>query len=267
MKSIGLLLLLPLAQGHTFTYSHGAMPAGHGLQKGNHTLSEAQSICAGLKGCHGFTYHLMDQNLTSTAEMYFKSSFQVNFDSTWSTYLMDAPPSPKYHIVTDNSANDVNAIFEYEGVGHMFHQGGGGWRHYTSPDFVRWKSQPTIIQAGGWDGSLNLLEREDGTVSPVILYDCTSVANCRPKGGTDSATTGLGDPPIVGVARPKDPKNVSLVKPPFTIHLLPTYPPFTSPPTTHSNHHPSQPPSIQPSLTPLLPSDRVGQGCCKPDRH
>jgi hypothetical protein len=70
------------------------MPAGHDLQRGNHTLSEAQSICAGLKGCHGFTYHLMDQNLTSTAEMYFKSSFYVNFDSTWSTYLMDAPPSP-----------------------------------------------------------------------------------------------------------------------------------------------------------------------------
>jgi len=94
----------------------------------------------------------------------------------------------------------------------MFKQGGGGWQHYVSQDFVGWSEIATIIPPGGWDGSLTLLKRPSGTIEPVILYDCTSVAGCRPAAAREPEGTAptLGDPPIIGVARPADPSDPNL---------------------------------------------------------
>lgn len=101
----------------------------------------------------------------------------------------------------------------------MFHQGGGGWLHYVSDDYISWTPLPTIIPPGGWDGSLTLLKQPDGSVAPLILYDCTSVQGCRPAhgaAGTDvESEIAVGDPPIVGVARPvnaSDPNLTAWVK-------------------------------------------------------
>lgn len=87
------LLLISLARAHNFTYSPGALVAGNDLEQGNHTLSEAVSVCANLKLCKGFTYHSSLKNLLGTSTFYFKSAIEVNVDSTWPSYLRDQPPS------------------------------------------------------------------------------------------------------------------------------------------------------------------------------
>jgi hypothetical protein len=136
------------------------------------------------------------------------------------------PPPPRklaFHLAATRGANDVNAIFGYKGVAHMFHQGGGGWLHYVSDDFTSWSELPTIIPPGGWDGSLTLLRQPNGSVAPLILYDCTSIKGCKPAGdddnddesgggagGSGNSIVGMGDPPIVGVARPVDPSDPNL---------------------------------------------------------
>ena len=43
----------------------------------------------------------------------------------------------------------------HKGVAHMFHQGGGGWLHYVSNDFISWNYNHH--PPGGRDGSLTLL--------------------------------------------------------------------------------------------------------------
>jgi hypothetical protein len=122
-------------------------------------------------------------------------------------------------LAATSGANDVNAIFGYKGVAHMFHQSEGGWLHYVSKDYVSWSMLPTIIPPGGWDGSLTMLKQPDGSVAPLILYDCTSVNGCRPQPAAAAATgragVGVGDPPIVGIARPvnvSDPNLTAWVK-------------------------------------------------------
>lgn len=133
------------------------------------------------------------------------------------------PPSPlkyAFHIAAHGGANDVNAVFEYKGIAHLFRQGDSGWQHYSSTDFVSWKELPTILEPGGWDGSLSLLPLSNGSVEVVILYDCVTIGDCRPASGTDAAITtfgrstsrpvALGDPPIIGVARPANPSDPEL---------------------------------------------------------
>jgi len=61
--------------------------------------------------------------------------------------------------VASGGAQDVNAIFGYKGLAHMFHQGGSGWMHFISKDYVSWRPLPTIIPPGGWDGSLTVRTR------------------------------------------------------------------------------------------------------------
>ena len=73
---------------------------------------------------------------------------------------------------------------------------------------VRWRGLPAPTGlTGGMDGSLSLANGQ-----PVVLYDCTDWAGCHPT--TNTATTAaaaaaaaaagveVGDPPIVGIARP-----------------------------------------------------------------
>ena len=98
-----------------------------------------------------------------------------------------APTTPQYHIPFNvgkgGCCADINALGEYKGMAHLFKQNGGvpgghgeGFAHYVSKDFVNWVNLPTIVQPGGVDGNLNFLP--DG---PVILWDCTSVQDCRPE--------------------------------------------------------------------------------------
>ena len=153
------------------------------------------------------------------------------------------PPPPLYMPIFHVPFNvghggccaDVNAIAEYKGVKHLFKQNGGvvdnrtkglGFAHYISDDFVRWKYLSTVVTPGGADGSLSFLPE------PTILWDCGSVAACKPAadgGGSamelvvDEVTEGdllrsrsrsegckSGDAAIIGVARPADPSDPKL---------------------------------------------------------
>merc|ERR1740117_2382267 len=62
----------------------------------------------------------------------------------------DAPVTlPRFHIPQPvHSAGDVNAVFEYKGVKHLFHQDYAGWAHHTSADWIRWEQQPSILGPG-----------------------------------------------------------------------------------------------------------------------
>ena len=106
---------------------------------------------------------------------------------------------------------DVNFIGEYEGVKHIFRQSGNpkgdlGWEHHVSEDWVRWRQLPTILQPGAADGSLSLLDE-----GPVIMWDCNSAADCRPRqshrqrrGSLLDVGHCVGDASIIGIARPVD---------------------------------------------------------------
>ena len=116
----------------------------------------------------------------------------------------------KFHITGLGSpAHDLNALFKWAGQWHVMHQGDGNWRHLVSADLATWRRLPDALSGGGaWDGALTVLQ---GT-GPVILFDCGFLASCLPPGGVLPAPApapgrrplGVGDPPIVGVARPAD---------------------------------------------------------------
>ena len=171
--------------------------------------------------------------------------------SVWS---VSSPPTlymPIFHVPFNvGQANvrgkaccaDVNAIAEYKGVKHLFKQNGGvadnrttglGFAHYISDDFVRWKYLSTVVTPGGADGSLSFLPE------PTILWDCGTVAACRPAADGSGAAMELvidevtetssdrdrlrgtrlrgtstscksGDAALIGVARPADPSDPKL---------------------------------------------------------
>lgn len=128
----------------------------------------------------------------------------------------NATVEPKFHIYNMGiGPHDPNAIFRYQGVWHVYHQANWtDWAHLTSYDLVHWLRRPSALYPNGdWDGSLTLLDGE-----PLILFDCYSVADCRPlvtgNGGRFSSAYPL-DPPHVGVARPantSDPHLLDWVK-------------------------------------------------------
>jgi hypothetical protein len=95
LRACALVLLAVPHAAHNWTYEHGALRAGNDLQKGNHTLSDARTICESLSGCIGFTYNSIDANLTEVAQIYFKKGGFVNGDNSWSSYLQDYTPLPK----------------------------------------------------------------------------------------------------------------------------------------------------------------------------
>lgn len=110
---------------------------------------------------------------------------------------------PRFHITgLSGGAHDINAIFKWKGKIHVMNQRDNNWGHLVSSDFITWTRLPDALIGGSWDGSLSIV---NGT--PLILYDCTTIANCRPPAGSGMEVTGTersGDPPIVGVARPAD---------------------------------------------------------------
>ena len=79
-----------------------------------------------------------------------------------------------------------------------------GWAHAISRDGgAHWTALPhAALPAPGMDGSITVLEGE----GPVMLYDCISTATCKPPAAAPAAPAapGLGDPPIIGVARPSN---------------------------------------------------------------
>ena len=116
-------------------------------------------------------------------------------------------------------AHDMNALFRYKGKWHAMHQGDGNWRHLVSDDLRRWRRLPDALEGhGAWDGALTLLEGAD----PVVLFDCRALADCgglpphtpQPQQGGRGKrpTVGVGDPPIVGVARPADRADPLLIR-------------------------------------------------------
>jgi hypothetical protein len=106
--------------------------------------------------------------------------------------------SPQFHITGMGiGPHDANAIFQYKGMWHAMHQANWtDWAHLVSNDMVHWtRLESALFPNGDWDGSLTLLDGK-----PVIMYDCFNLKDCLPA----NATPGLGDNPLVGVARPVD---------------------------------------------------------------
>jgi hypothetical protein len=139
--------------------------------------------------------------------------------------------------------HDPNALFQWRGQWHMMWQSNGGWGHAISGDLAHWSKLKDLAIAGpnAWDGSLTILDGK-----PVALFDCTDPARDRPghlrscsglnttnntvaagsseqqqqqqekegqAGETErmvGATTAIGDPSFIGIARPADLADVNL---------------------------------------------------------
>ena len=123
--------------------------------------------------------------------------------------------SPSFHITGMGvGPHDANAIFPYKGVWHAMHQANWtDWAHLTSPDLVHWTRTPSALSPNGdWDGTLSMLDGK-----PIIFFDCYSVEDCNgsfvpPARRQRQRSVGLPlDPPIVGVARPSDPDDATLL--------------------------------------------------------
>lgn len=104
-----------------------------------------------------------------------------------------------------------------------------------STDLVHWSRKSSVLSPNGdWDGALTILHGK-----PVIMFDCFSVADCKPPPPLNASVAAskapaslhehhqrqrevgdkevwarirTGDPPIVGVARPVDPSDPNLTK-------------------------------------------------------
>ena len=70
------------------------------------------------------------------------------------------------------------------------------WAHLVSTDLVHWtRIQSALSPNGDWDGALTIVDGK-----PIIMYDCFNIPDCRPPGANASGP--LGDPAIIGLARP-----------------------------------------------------------------
>eukprot|EP01047_Picozoa_sp_COSAG01_P068094 COSAG01_NODE_9764_length_2350_cov_2.392270_2_plen_246_part_00 len=122
----------------------------------------------------------------------------------------EQPMLPIFHIIgnvsKDSSGNitlepinDCSGVTYHEGIFHLWHQCcQNHWDHVISRDLIHWQRLPPPIQpltTKTWDGSVSMLPHEDG--GPVIIYDAQD----------GKLGLGLGDSPILGVARLSDPKD------------------------------------------------------------
>ena len=93
----GLLLAAPSApadpeQQQGWTVKQGALDAGNDIgTPANHTIAEAEAVCAGLHGCAGFTFKSNHSQPAGRVKCYFKSVAQSNVDGLWWTYLKPKP--------------------------------------------------------------------------------------------------------------------------------------------------------------------------------
>jgi len=80
------------------------------------------------------------------------------------------------------------------------------WTHAISKDSgAHWEQMPhSALPVVGMDGSVTLMDTDGNGLKPLMLYDCISTALCKPPPGL------LGDPPIIGVARPSDLSDANL---------------------------------------------------------
>ena len=81
------------------------------------------------------------------------------------------------------------------------------WAHLVSKDLVHWtRIQSALSPNGDWDGALTIVDGK-----PIIMYDCFNTMDCRPPSA--NATAGpLGDPAIVGLARPVNYSDANLTE-------------------------------------------------------
>lgn len=109
--------------------------------------------------------------------------------------------APQFHIPSAPGSGDMCAIFEYGSTLHLMHQ---GWNHAISSDGgAHWEQvvPNSALPVAGMDGSITVLEGYEAggpAAVPVMLFDCISTALCKPP------SRGVGDPPIIGVARPSN---------------------------------------------------------------
>ena len=98
LSSSALLALLQLwpALAHTYTYQHGALPAGNdAIPPAIMTLADAEAQCNSLPACVGFTFKSPDKAPRKAVKMYFKDAFTiVSVDPSFQTYLRDYIPPP-----------------------------------------------------------------------------------------------------------------------------------------------------------------------------
>ena len=75
-----------------WTVKQGALDAGNDIgTPANHTIAEAEAVCAGLHGCAGFTFKANHSAPAGRVKCYFKSVAQSNVDTLWWTYLKPKP--------------------------------------------------------------------------------------------------------------------------------------------------------------------------------
>jgi sucrose-6-phosphate hydrolase SacC (GH32 family) len=140
-----------------------------------------------------------------------------------------APGRPTFHPCGEllagtqhtTHANDINAIFWYKGLYHAMFQERkpypcADWAHLVSTNLATWKRLPDALvptkhsfDGGGvLDGSLSMLPG----LPPVILYDAHGpergrdcpVGHAPRANATVAARGGVGDPPTIGIAHPKN---------------------------------------------------------------
>ena len=80
---------------HSYVHHVGALISGHDVSTAaqNITMLEAEAVCSKLPGCLGFTFRgpAPTMNSTMLSKVFFKAERNMNSDTSWSTYLRDAP--------------------------------------------------------------------------------------------------------------------------------------------------------------------------------
>ena len=92
-------LWTPAALAHTYTYQHGALPAGNdAIPPATMTLADAEAQCNSLPACVGITFKSPDKAPRKAVKMYFKDKFTiVSADTSFQSYLRDYVPPPPPH--------------------------------------------------------------------------------------------------------------------------------------------------------------------------
>jgi len=132
---------------------------------------------------------------------------------------------PIYHIIgnvtksSDGSVklepiNDCSGVTYRDGIYHVWHQCcQNHWDHVISKDLVHWQRLPPPIQPvtlKTWDGSISMLDNAD-PLGPVMIYDAQDGKDHDRAYHSGNLSMPF-DRPILGVARPDDPKDKYMVK-------------------------------------------------------
>ena len=70
-----------------YTFSAGALAAGHDLTSSIETWASAMKTCNASAACAGFTFESTDAQPTTAVKGYFKSEANVNSDASWTSWV------------------------------------------------------------------------------------------------------------------------------------------------------------------------------------